>query len=165
MKRIVIFRWKSIIHTIHLLLIIILAIISSNILLERYYIKNSIPIISNNLSMSDSKSYFSPGIPSKGSIEEIYQDVFMAFLDPHIKKAVEEYYGRPFSVDPWSNKVLYIRRPNGYRTICFELEIKVIPYYGPHNSVGIDHITLTVNSNGDVVVSKFEHIETHDWFY
>lgn len=110
-------------------------------------------------------TYFGPVTPSEGSLDEIYQDVFMALLAPYIGKAVEDYYGKPFSVDPWANKVLYIRRPNGYRTIYFEMELKVIPYYGPHRSVGIDHITLTVTGGGNVVVKKFEHIETHDWHY
>ena len=109
----------------------------------------------------DFNTYFGSVTPSEGSLEEIYQDVFMALLSPYIGKAVEDYYGQPFSVDPWANKVLYIRRPNGYRTIYFEMELRLIPYYGPHRSVGIDHITLTVTGDGNVVV----HIETHDWHY
>lgn len=113
----------------------------------------------------DFNTYFGSVTPSEGSLEEIYQDVFMALLSPYIGKAVEDYYGQPFSVDPWANKVLYIRRPNGYRTIYFEMELRLIPYYGPHRSVGIDHITLTVTGDGNVVVKKFEHIETHDWHY
>ena len=105
--------------------------------------------------------FFEPEMPEKGSLDEMYLDALMLFLNPSIEEAINNYYserlGRSLLNDPWSNKVLYIRRPNGYRTFLFEIKLEVLPYYGPHNTVGADHITLTFSASG-VEIKSFEHI-------
>lgn len=106
--------------------------------------------------------HFEPGKSPEGSLEELYRDVFMSFVTPYIKEAVCDYYKQPFNVDLWSSKILSIERPNGYRTFFFILKIEVQPYYGPHNSVGVDQITLTIGSSGKVTIKKFEHIKTYE---
>ncbi len=99
-------------------------------------------------------NYISP----EGSKEELYQDIFMAMLNPYIQKAVNDYYGNYFVVDPFA-KILSIERPNGYRTSYFIIKLQVMPYQGAHNTVGIDNITLSVSTSG-AKVEKFEHIES-----
>lgn len=107
-------------------------------------------------------TYFEPGKPKEGSLEEMYQDVFMALLDSYIDAAVESYYkeysGHSPIVDPWANKVLYIKRPNGYRTFLFEIKLEVLPYWGPHNTIGVDHITMNVSTRG-VEIIGYKHIK------
>ena len=91
----------------------------------------------------------------------MYLDALMMFLNPTVEKAVNNYYSdridRSLLNDPWTNKVLYIRRPNGYRTFLFEIKLEIRPYYGSHNTISADHITLTFSSSG-VEIKSFEHI-------
>lgn len=108
--------------------------------------------------------FFEPEIPDEGSLEEMYLDALMLFLNPSVEEAANNYYseriGRSLLSDPWSNKVLYIRRPNGYESFLFEIKLEVRPYYGPHNTVGIDRVTLTFSSSG-VEIKSFEHIKDY----
>lgn len=107
-------------------------------------------------------TYFEPGEPSEGSVEELYQDIFILMLLPEIEKAVEDYYGRPYFVAPYQVKILNVGRPNGYRTFGFILKLEILPYEGPHNSVGKDHITIKIEPGPTIQVEKFEHIESYD---
>ncbi|WP_055668844.1 DUF3888 domain-containing protein [Desnuesiella massiliensis] len=83
-------------------------------------------------------------ITLQGSKEELYQDIFMTMLTPYIQKAVDNYYGRHYAVDPVA-EILSIDRPNGYRTFYFIIKLQVAPYQGAHNAVGVDQITLSVS--------------------
>jgi hypothetical protein len=75
----------------------------------------------------ETKTYFEPGIPPEGSVQEIYQDTIMSLIYPYVSDAIENYYGQPFAIDPWSDKILSIERPNGYRTFYFVIKIEVMP--------------------------------------
>lgn len=129
-------------------------IINSDLFLEDH-------IHNNSRELLDTQTYFEPNAPPEGSVEEIYQDIFVTLLLPCIEEAVEDYYGKPFNVAPYLVKILSVERPNGYRTFLFRVIIEVIPYYGPHNSVGIDHITIRVDSR-KAIVEKFEHIKSYE---
>ncbi|WP_026477812.1 DUF3888 domain-containing protein [Alkaliphilus transvaalensis] len=45
------------------------------------------------------------------------------------------------------------------RTFYFIIDIELVPYIGPHNSVGIDQITLIVEGSCDVEIVDFRHIK------
>ncbi|WP_238881281.1 DUF3888 domain-containing protein [Clostridium sp. YIM B02551] len=102
---------------------------------------------------------------SKYSQEELYQDILFSMLTPYIQKAVDDYYRELLTVtpivDPMSIKILRVDRPNGYRTFYFIIETQVMPYIGPHNSVGTDNVTISVGGIGEVKILKFKHIEDH----
>lgn len=121
-------------------------------------IKSPVDTYSNR--MLETKTYFEPGIPPEGSLDEIYQDTIMSLIYPYVADAIENYYGQPFAHAPWSDTILSIERPNGYRTFYFVIKLEVLPYYGAHNTVGVDHITISIGVD-KVKVEKFEHIETH----
>lgn len=53
-------------------------------------------------------------------------------------------------------------RLNGYRSFLFNLKLRVDSYIGPHNSVGLDYITVTVGGSGDVKIDRFEHIKSFE---
>lgn len=141
-----------------LIVCFLLVIISMIIFNSGMFLKYSIH--TNLTKLLDTQTYFEPSIPQEGSIEEIYQDIFVTLLLPCIDEAVENYYGQPFSVDPYAVRILRAERPNGYRTFLFEITMEVMPYYGPHNSVGVDHITIKVGSH-KAIVEKFEHIRSY----
>jgi hypothetical protein len=103
--------------------------------------------------------------PPEQSTEELYQDVFISLLLPYIQKEVDRYYATYLtlspSVAPYQVYVLSAERPNGYRTFVFRLKLRVESYVGPHNSVGLDDITVTAGGSGDVEIEKFEHIKSY----
>ncbi|WP_160680834.1 DUF3888 domain-containing protein [Clostridium sp. C8-1-8] len=93
------------------------------------------------------------------SKEILYNDIIMAMLTPYIQREVEKYYGTYYSVEPWANDIVSIERPNGDRTSYFIIEIEIMPYTGPHNSVGIDRITISIDSS-EIKVLKFKHLHS-----
>lgn len=106
-----------------------------------------------------------PYKPPEQSREELYQDIFMSLLLPYIQNEVDKYYSKyliyPPVVAPYTVYVLSAIRPNGYRSFVFNLKLRVDSYIGPHNGVGQDLITLTVDGAGDVKIEKFEHIKSY----
>jgi hypothetical protein len=109
--------------------------------------------------------------PAEGSTEELYQDIYLTLLDPYIQKAVDDYYKQYFKdspgVAPYMVDVVSIDRPNGYRTFEFIVKVQVMPYFGPHNEVGVDNITFKIGIGNEVRVEKFEHIKSIElpWNY
>lgn len=155
----------KIISTIHLKRLIVpcflIVFIVGAILIKGYIGDNTIMTTQPDES---SRIYFEPDKPDEGSLEEMYQDVFMTLLLPYVREAVTNYYeinaGYSPIVDPWQPKVLSIERPEGYRTFSFIIKLKVLPYLGAHNSIGVDHVTISVSS-GKIRIEKFEHIESY----
>lgn len=157
MRKFLIIKWNKS-ATNCLLALVILGILSVCVF-------NFQNIIKTNANLNEPyKTYFEPERPAAGSLEEIYQDVFMTMLLPYIQEAVNDYYEKNTgyfpSVDPWQPDVLSIERPNGYRTFLFIIKLEVMPYLGAHNSIDVDHITLRV-SYREVKVEKFEHIKSY----
>jgi len=106
-----------------------------------------------------------PYQPPEQSREELYQDIFISLLLPYIQNEVDKYYSKYLTqtpmVAPYTVYVLNAERPNGYRTFSFRLKLQVDSYIGPHNSVGLDYITVTIEGLGDVKIDKFEHIKSY----
>lgn len=107
---------------------------------------------------------YAPQKPPEHSMEELYYDISISIILPNIRKAVGDYYmasiGISPAVDPWQADIQYIERPHGYRTYLFQIKLEVMPYIGPHRTVGTDRITLEVSTD-KVKVVKFEHIESY----
>lgn len=101
--------------------------------------------------------------PPKNSREELYQDIFCSLLIPYIQRSVDKYYSEFLTdmpkVDPWDIDILSVERPNGYHTFFFVIKIEVMPYVGPHITVGVDRLTIIVSGAGNVEVKEFKHIE------
>lgn len=146
---------------------------SKHIKKEMVYLRRAILIVSLILIISGTVFFFNvdgwqlrtqllQDRPPERSTEELYQDIFVTFLSPYIDKAVEDYYGKPYSVAPYLTEVLSVERPNGYRTFAFRIKLKIRPYIGPHISVGEDNITILVEYDPKVKVEKFEHIKSYE---
>lgn len=100
------------------------------------------------------------------SQEELYRDIFVTLLAPHIQTALEDYYKQYLTTSPDyaldSIEILQIERPMGYRSFQFTLKLQVQPFIGPHLPVGVDQLTISVGSGaGEVKVEKFEHIKSY----
>lgn len=93
------------------------------------------------------------------SSEENYKDMLMLLLLPYITDAVEKQYGKFYSVDPSAIKVLEVVRPLGYKTNIFNVALRVAPYTGPHNVIGVDDIILKIEPE-KVTVLNFQHVKS-----
>lgn len=101
------------------------------------------------------------------SQQELYQDVFVTLLNPCIKKAIDDYYEPLLTTSPMyspeSVKILNLERPMGYRSFSFIIELQIESYVGPHDSIGVDQLTIRVGAGEDgVKVEKFEHIKSYE---
>jgi hypothetical protein len=114
-------------------------------------------IHSNFKRLLEINTYIEPSVPPECSLEEMYRDSVISLLYPYISDAIENYYRQPFHHDPWSDIILSIERQGASH---FLIKLEVMPYYGPHNSVGIDHITISIAPT-EVKIEKFEHIKTY----
>lgn len=122
MRKIIILSFKKTV----IITCLIVILIGGVIFINNYVLKNSIHTNLNKV-FKPHKTYFEPDKPPEGTEEEIYHDIFMSLLHPYISKSINEYYGQPFTHDPWSNKILSIERPNGYRTFYFIIKLEVTP--------------------------------------
>lgn len=134
------------------LILIILALGLQFIVITFVSAKDVNPILNKNKVVQDSN-------------EQVYKDAFVTLLQPYTDKAIADYYAKylntPPQENPWYVKVLSIERSNP-KSFEFVVKIEVAPYIGPHDAVGIDHITFNVNSIDDVKLDKFEHIKSFE---
>lgn len=96
----------------------------------------------------------------KNSNEKLYEHTIQSLLHPYIHKVIADYYGQSFPHDPWDDKILSIK--GAENKTYFVIKLEVYPYYGPHRTVGIDHVTIGIDAIGNVKVEKFEHVKTID---
>lgn len=118
---------------------------------------------SSNISTADRSNDAEHGIhykytPKNGSIEELYKDIIVTLIEPYISREIEKNYGQPLQYDLFDIEFLKIERPT-YRSFTFTIKLQVRPFVGPHNTIGIDEITLEVSPQ-KTVVQKFEHIKS-----
>jgi len=97
--------------------------------------------------------------PKEGSIEELYKDIIARLIAPYVSKEIEKYYGRPYLYDLWRMKFLRIDRLNEYRGFSFTITVEVEPFIGAHNTVGIDEMTIRIESESPTV-ENFKHIKS-----
>lgn len=102
--------------------------------------------------------------PSEPLLEELYHDAFLALLDPYIERAIGDYYSQ-FSISPMAGPavvdILSIERVNGYQFL-FLVKLEVMPFIGPHIAVGVDRLTISMGTGGEVRIEKFEHIKSFE---
>jgi hypothetical protein len=99
--------------------------------------------------------------PPAGSREELYQDIIVTLLEPHMSRAIKDYYGTSYGFDIWGTDIIEVERPNGNRTPIFIIKLQIAPYIGAHNTVGIDNLTFRVSVGNQGVLEKFEYIKSY----
>lgn len=97
--------------------------------------------------------------------EDVYRNLCLKLISPYVNKAIENYYNEYLTYlpreDTWDYRILHIETPHpGY--YFYTVKLEVLPYVGPHLTVGRDCITLKINLNGEVEVALFEHLESHE---
>lgn len=99
-----------------------------------------------------------PYTPAEGSIEELYKDIIVTQLTPHIEQVIEEAYGIPLLFDLFDVEFLSIKRDE-YRGFSFIVKLQVKPFVGAHNVVGIDDIIVSITPEETKVI-EFEHLKS-----
>ena len=97
--------------------------------------------------------------------EDVYRSLNLKLLSPYVNKAINNYYDEYLTVlpreDTWDYRILSVETPHpGYYFYTVRLEL--LPYVGPHLTVGIDLITLKINLMGVVEIALFELLESHE---
>ncbi|WP_353844206.1 DUF3888 domain-containing protein [Clostridium sp.] len=82
----------------------------------------------------------------------------VTLLKPVITNEVITHYGKPLLYDLFDIDFLNIER-SSYRSFTFVIRLKIRPFVGAHNTIGIDEITIRV-SPGETKVKEFKHIES-----
>lgn len=92
----------------------------------------------------------------------VYHDLTMYLLNPYIDEAIAHYYGQIFNHDPWSLEVLSLARAEEMGKPVWQIKLRVLPYTGPHISIGLDNVTLRLTQGPKVEIVEFEHLESHE---
>ena len=90
---------------------------------------------------------------------DIYKEALTASLIKELQQSADRYYGGSYSVFPTvelSTTELEQLYRQGSKTI---LAFKIMPFIGPHNTVGIDHLTLSLDSRGNITLLNYQHSE------
>ena len=90
---------------------------------------------------------------------DIYEEVLIVSLLNTLQQASNSYYEGSYPVLPTveldTTELKQIYKHKG-KTI---LEFKIMPFTGPHNTIGIDHLTLSIDNSGNVMVLDYQHSE------
>jgi len=90
---------------------------------------------------------------------DIYKETLTVSLLKELQQASNRYYDGSYSVFPTvelaTTELEQIYKQEG-KTI---LEFKIMPFIGPHNTVGVDHLTLSLDNRGNVTVLDYQHSE------
>lgn len=112
--------------------------------------------------ISYSKNGIQQTFVSTADQSELCNDVLIMLLRPTIQQGVDDYYKRYFTGTPGvgsgSVEISDIRKDfNG----GYDIIVTVLPYYGPHNSVGKDQMLLYVTENR-IEIKSFQHLERYE---
>ncbi len=96
--------------------------------------------------------------------EQLYRDLSLTLLYPSIDAAVKDFYQDYFKVIPhddiFSIEILDVSKPEYQGAYTFQITLELMPYLGPHNSVGRDRITFLITPSVAPQVVSFEHLES-----
>lgn len=97
------------------------------------------------------------------------KDMVITLLMPTIQKAVNKFYEPYLTIEPTvvpfnGSEITDIQGGElireGINDSQYTVTVEVLPYIGPHESVGKDRITLKVQFDG-ITVEKYEHLESY----
>ena len=128
---------------------------------------SSLTTTNNKTLLSNAASHIASinnGIFNRVQQEQIYRDLSITMLYPHVEKAIDNYYSDYMTYlpheDPYSYEFVKIDKTPG-KNYDYTIVIEVLPYVGPHLSVGKDQITFKIDLDG-VKFEKFEHLESYE---
>ncbi|MDQ0720133.1 hypothetical protein QF049_001394 [Paenibacillus sp. W4I10] len=95
--------------------------------------------------------------------DEPLKRLVLTLLAPNIQEQINQYYKNKLTVSPTFSPFL-----DGtdldvkYHSSYIDVQVKTIPYVGPHLDVGIDSMRFSIDNSGSVVVLEYKHIRDYD---
>jgi hypothetical protein len=94
--------------------------------------------------------------------EDSYQRIVLTLLSPNIQAQIGKYYENKLTENPTfapflSSNKLEVK----YFSSHIDVNVTVIPYVGPHLSVGKDTMKFRIDNLGRVENVNYEHIEDY----
>jgi len=90
---------------------------------------------------------------------DMYREALTASLIKDLQQFSDSYYDGSYSVLPTveldTTELEQVYRQEGKTILAF----KIMPFIGPHNTVGIDHLTLSLDSRGNITLLDYQHSE------
>ncbi|MEF9953145.1 MAG: DUF3888 domain-containing protein [Clostridium sp.] len=88
-----------------------------------------------------------------------YNEAIVVLLYPYISRTIENIYGEKLAFDPYATEITSLSR------LCegcpeFRIKLKLYPYSGAHNTVGVDSITIKITPGSEPVVEGYTHIKS-----
>ena len=96
------------------------------------------------------------------SQNDVYKSLLISILTPTVQQEIDHFYKRYLTEPPMAGSAS-IEIENITHSVLdgYDVELTVLPYYGPHNSVGRDHLLLHIEDNM-VYVREFKHLESYE---
>ncbi|SET40315.1 DUF3888 domain-containing protein [Paenibacillus sp. NFR01] len=94
----------------------------------------------------------------------------LTLLSPAIRQQIDKYYSKKLTVIPTFDPFIgsSVERVK-YQPSGIDVTVTVIPYVGPHNSVGKDRMTFHISNLGKVTATDYKHLEDYklppNWQY
>lgn len=96
---------------------------------------------------------------SKNNDADVYVETIVLALLNELQQASDNYYCNSYPILPTvelaTTEIKDISKQHGK----IVLEFEIMPFIGPHNTVGIDSVTLSLDSRGNIAVINYQHNE------
>lgn len=101
--------------------------------------------------------------PAAGQ-EAMCESLLISILTPTVQQEVDRFYGRYLTEPPTvGSAFIEIAAITPHIPDGCDVELIVLPYCGPHNSVGKDKLILHIESNR-IDRTEFQHLESYEIF-
>lgn len=97
----------------------------------------------------------------KGSADSEYEQLLVRTYLHDMQAAIDNFYDEYFTIAPkieyFNTYIKDVIKQNGLIEVTFIAD----PFIGPHDTVGTDEITFTVDFRGDVELKKYNHVVSY----
>jgi hypothetical protein len=91
-----------------------------------------------------------------------YQRLVLTLLAPNVQAQIDDYYKYKLTDSPLFAPFLGGNSLDfKYLNSGIDVVVTVIPYVGPHLSVGKDRMKFKIDNSGKLVVVSYEHLEDY----
>ncbi|WP_306440277.1 MULTISPECIES: DUF3888 domain-containing protein [Paenibacillus] len=95
--------------------------------------------------------------------DEPLKRLVLTLLAPKIQEQINQYYTSKLTVSPTFAPFLDGTDVDvRYHSSHIDVQVKTIPYVGPHLDVGLDSMRFSIDNSGLVVVFEYKHIRDYD---
>ncbi|WP_426252012.1 DUF3888 domain-containing protein [Paenibacillus pabuli] len=85
------------------------------------------------------------------------------FVSSKIQEQIKQYYKNKLTTSPTFAPFLDGTNADvKYYSSHIDVQVKTIPYVGPHLDVGIDLMRFSIDNSGSTVVLEYKHIRDYD---